>query len=100
MAKKFAFVCLGILALTVAYHVAAPIQTARSQEGECAVFFAASQGETGTRYLYVMTDMGNVYKWDTDGRSWDRIVDATWPGTPATAMQSATWGQIKARFEE
>ena len=38
MAKKFMYVCFGILMLAVAYHLVAPADVAQSQEGESPKF--------------------------------------------------------------
>jgi len=94
MAKKFMYVCLGVLMLAIAYHLLVPMELARSQEGERPVLMG-SFGSMGR--LYVMTDQGNLYDWD-GGENWS--YGGRWPGTPPTSTQSTTWGQIKAEFGE
>jgi hypothetical protein len=99
MAKRFFYVCLGLLALAVAYHLGAT--KAESYTGSPFVSLCAyTQG--GTVYdLYALTEDGTIYltqnvypSFGTFGpwEVWGQIP------TGATATQSSTWGQIKAQL--
>lgn len=92
MAKKFMFVCLGVLALAVAYHLGAA--GAVSQGTGIAVGIAAIPYSDGAR-LYVATDNGDVY-WSGPATPW------TYYGNifGSAYAEPATWGSIKAQFKE
>jgi hypothetical protein len=89
MAKRFMFVCLGVLALALAYHLGA--QTATSEPGEKPI----ALGMYYTNYS-VLTDYGNIYAYQYNGSSWGWQLQASWTGSP-TPIQSSTWGSIKAQ---
>lgn len=97
MAKRFLYVCLGVLALAIAYHLAVGPQLAQSQPGERAMLFSVDGG-----LACVMTDQGNIYyaygQGDPQRLEWYFV--GSWDGFPPTATQSATWGSIKAQFKE
>ena len=92
MAKKFMYVCIGVLALMVAYHLGAA--SATSQPTGQAMLFT---GGWDLR-LYVMTDTGEIWHLPGRGSDWDYW--ATWPGTPPTTTEPSTWGKIKAKWQE
>lgn len=94
MAKKFMYVCLGILMLAVAYHLAIGPQAAESQEDERPVLMS---GDALVGTLWVMTDQGNLYQWG-GGSNW--YPQGRWTGMPPTEAQPTTWSQIKAEFGE
>jgi hypothetical protein len=95
MARKFMFVCLGLLALALAYHLGA--SSAQSFTGE---FVGISQSATGGQVLLAAN--GDCY----------RLINDSPPGSPdywyylgnplsgGTGTQSSTWGQIKAQSKD
>jgi hypothetical protein len=91
MAKKFMYVCLGILALAAAYHLGA--ESACSTLANRAVMFSMDQGG-----FYVMTDTGEIWGYSHSSGVWTHLV--TWPYDPPTQTRQGTWGQIKAEFGE
>lgn len=127
MAKKFMYVCLGILALAVAFHLGA-------QYGQAGYVDHASTGIVGSSGSDVLLADGEVWHRNSRGDAWEqesdltvpmpvaeikfwsqhRIVtssDETWSledgswhnlGTPpgGVSTQPATWSQIKAEFGE
>jgi hypothetical protein len=98
MAKRFMFVCLGLLALAVAYHLGAT--KAESYSGSPFVSLCGLTYSGTTSYLYALTEDGTIYStgaatpWGPFGpwEVWGQIP------TGATATQSSTWGQIKAQL--
>ncbi|MFC1800028.1 hypothetical protein ACFL2Z_03850 [Candidatus Eisenbacteria bacterium] len=93
MAKKFLFVCTGVLMLAIAYHLVSPVEVAQSQEGEQPVLMCGD----GYGCVIVMTDLGNLYI-SCGGPNWGSY--GTWPGDLPTSTQSTTWGQIKTQYGE
>jgi len=93
MAKKFMFVCLGILALAVAYHLGA--SSAQSQATGTFVSLAAGPGD-GSSEMYALTSDGDFY-----GMSMSNMRAWTYWGNVAggVSTESSTWGQIKAQFK-
>ena len=93
MAKKYMYVCLGVLALAVAYHLGA--KSAISQGTGIPV--GISSGHQYDDGVYVITDQGDVYR-----RAYDEGPDWVYWGNPLNGMatQPATWGRIKAEFGE
>ena len=97
MAKKFMYVCLGILALFVAYHLGA--NSATSQGLGTAVGIC-SYSKSSDSNVYVVTDCGDCYrKWSlsSDLENWEYWGNIY--GGPSQT-QPTTWGDIKARFGE
>jgi hypothetical protein len=92
MAKKFMYVCLGILALVAAFHIGA--NSATSQPTETAIDFQI----VNACDVYVLTDLGNIYWWSEIGSDgWQLWVN--FPGA-STTTHPTTWGKIKAEFGE
>jgi len=92
MAKKFMYVCFGIMALAVAMHFG--VQPVRSQVDERPVFF-----EVDGMAFFVMTDEGNIYECYRDGASLWQLVE-NWPGDLPTGAMQSSWGSIKAKWHE
>ena len=90
MAKRFMFVCLGLLALAVAYHLGA----SAAQSQATGTFVGIGGVETT---LCAITATGDYYLLNTHGdvRNWVYWGNIAGGGT---ATQSSTWGQIKAEF--
>ena len=92
MAKKFMFVCLGILALAFAYHLG--VASAVSQGSGVVVGVAAASWSNGTR-VYAITDNGDCYRRgpESDWHYFDNVFGAA-------QTQPTTWGAIKADYGE
>ena len=92
MAKRFMYVCFGILALLVAYHLGA--SSAQSQAGT----FVSIGGNSRDTAMFLLTDCGDCYMLDMSysPHRWVYMGNPT-GGTPT---QSTTWGAIKAEFAE
>ena len=98
MAKRFFYVCLGLLALAVAYHLGA--QTATSQGFGTATGISVSGANTTQCYVYAVADNGDCYrKWQdwAPSEPWQYFGNIFAGGV---ATQPSTWGQIKAQFKE
>jgi hypothetical protein len=100
MAKRFFYVCMGILALAVAYHLGAA--KAESYTGSPFVSLTTYAGGGSTYAFLALTEDGTVYCGPNTG---DPSVSPfpTWQvwgqiPTGATATQSTTWGQIKTQL--
>jgi hypothetical protein len=91
MAKKFMYVCLGILALTVAFHLGA--SSAISQGTGLVVGIAAT--ERGDPKVFAITDGGDCYYRPPaeDWRFYGNIFGSV-------ATEPTTWSKIKAEFGE
>lgn len=105
MAKRFMYVCLGILALAVAYHLGAA--KAESYSGSPFVSLHSYNAGSGSSpwALYAVTEDGTIYVTTGSGgvAPWDPFPAWQYWGqipTGGTATQSSTWGQIKATFKE
>jgi hypothetical protein len=86
------FVCFGILALAVAYHLGA--SSAQSQVGEfVGIAFPSDDGWDGS--VWLLAANGDCYWTVMNGGEWH------YRGNPlsGTATQDATWGSIKAQFK-
>ena len=100
MAKRFMFVCLGLLALAVAYHLGAA--KAESNTGSPFVSLCSYNSAGTTGVFLALTEDGTIYiarpssyPWGDPFPQWQ-----VWGQIPTggTATQSSTWGQIKAQF--
>ena len=126
MAKRFMYVCLGILALAVAFHLGA-------QHGSASIVDHAMTGIVAQQDHWVLLDNGETWgcsdetqEWSlyacqlpvplsdvkfwqahrivTNGNDFWRCISGTWvnlgspPGLVST--QPTTWGAIKAEFGE
>ena len=93
-AKAFFFVCLGILALALAYHFGA--NSARASVGGEIVGWSLSGG-----YMQVMTSEGDFYLRSADGFDTYGPVQFAynfWTGDTPTSVQRETWGSVKQRY--
>ena len=100
MAKRFLFVCLGLLALAVAYHLGAT--KAESYTGSPFVSLCSYNYGGSTGAYLALTEDGTIY-WASS--PWPGGPFPTWQAwgqipTGATATQASTWGSIKAQFKE
>ena len=91
MARKFFYVCAGMLMLALSYHLGA--STATAQAGG-SVVVAATAGN------YVFTANGDVYRpvtWFPDPSQWAWAGNVFGSGGPTPALHES-WGQVKARY--
>jgi hypothetical protein len=93
MAKKFMYVCMGILALVVAYHLGAG--SAQSQlQGQ--VVGIDTWGGSFPPVVYLVTSEGDVWYNYNETEPWEYL------GNPfgGVTTQPTTWSRIKAEFGE
>lgn len=93
MAKQFFYGCLGILALTISYHLGT-IETAEAGGGAYEPQYAHSWYVTEEGDLYYAPSDANVadpsiYPWTYGGNIF----------SGATATEKASWGDIKREFK-
>lgn len=91
MAKRFFYVCAGLLCLAVAYHLGA--SRASAQAGDRLVAGITYHGFDGR--LYVVTQGGDVYRERPPTGEWVFFANVFSAPTPAT---QSTWGSVKARY--
>jgi len=99
MARKFFYVCAGILMLALSFHLGATSATA--QFGTPVTGVISTSGGGG---LVVMTSNGDCYVRDfAGGYPWSGFgpnmasVGNFWSGAP-TPTQQGSWGQLKSRY--
>ncbi len=130
MAKTFMYVCFGILALAVAFHLGARYGSGSVVGDYTTGVVAVSLAD----YHRLLLDTGEVWRWDQTDFSWEQLTDWSPPvpitqikfwegkmfisasdelwfcdagvwqniGTPPglVATQPTAWGEIKAEFGE
>ena len=85
MARKFFYVCAGLLCLAVAYHFGAQSATAQAPDNPVV---AATE-------TYAYTTKGDVYHSPDNGFTWERRGNVFSGPTPA---KQETMGSLKARY--
>jgi hypothetical protein len=98
MAKRFFYVCGGILMLALAYHFGAT--SARAQAGSTGF---TGMSVTNDGWVYVMTPNADVYRrlvagagvWQSGNPS--TLVGNFWDGG-ATSAQPTSFGALKAKY--
>lgn len=104
--RRFAYACLGVLALALAFHVGARSATAQGGGEFVGITQIASSGSGGASCaLVAITAGGDLYRttvWD-----YPCTYNAPFPTwvlwghiQGATALEPTTWGQIKAKARE
>ena len=96
MAKRFFYVCAGLLCLTLAYELGA--RNAIAQVGSPTSGFAAYPVAGGSAF-WILTPNGDVYSsgWNFQyGVAGAEFKGNIW-GAP-TPTQPETWGRLKARY--
>ena len=103
MAKRFFYISLGVLALTISYHLGAVGTAGANAEGEI-VAGIASVGDVAV----VITESGDVYCGETSGDMYP-LCHPTGLGLPlsylgnvfsgAVATEKSSWGDIKREFK-
>jgi hypothetical protein len=95
MAKKFFYVCAGILCLMVAYHLGG--RTAQAQVGSAPSGFSVTTNHT----IYALTPNGEVFMRRTDGNgnfTGTRVsMGNIWAFAP-TPTEATSFGELKARY--
>ena len=96
MARKFFYVCAGMLMLALSYHFGANTAAAQAPGNACVGFaFGVSTPFGGTEV--VLTANGDVYASSVgNSTQWVRI-DNVFSGPPTPALHES-WGQVKARY--
>lgn len=93
-AKRFFYVCAGLLCLTLAYHFGAVSATA--QQGSMVSGFTTlttTVWPAGQNNFYVLTANGDIYGSNGNGAT---LVGNFWGGP--TAAQRESFGSMKARY--
>ncbi|HEY3216361.1 MAG TPA: hypothetical protein VGK93_07705 [Candidatus Eisenbacteria bacterium] len=100
-AKRFFYVCAGLLCLAIAYHLGA--RNAGAQSGSMVSGFAAEgtgiDPNRANGMFSVMTPNGDIFAryMDSGGGGGSlRYVGNFWDGT--TPTQQSTFGSVKARY--
>jgi hypothetical protein len=87
MAKKFMYVCLGILALTAAFHLGARYGQAGYVDHSTTGIVAAEVRSDGD--VYVLLDCGEVWEWNRGNQEWSQHVSA-----PIPVSEIKFWHQL------
>ena len=97
MAKRFFYVCAGLLMLAMTYHLGA--RSAGAQAGGQVVGVAGIYAANSVSVQYVVaTSGGDVYRRYEGGGTWTYMGNALGAGpTPAT---ETTWGKVKADYRK
>jgi hypothetical protein len=77
MAKKFMYVCLGILALVTAFHIGAQYGAATIMHPSETGILACSKHYTAA--WAVLLDSGDAYAFETSTRQWEQIASTPIP---------------------
>ena len=97
MAKRFFYVCAGILCLAAAYNLGA--RSATAQQGSAVSGIAVASVGCGAE-VFVLTPNGDVFRrpYSCGALSGSTgFVGNFWGGGPTPARQE-TWGSVKARY--
>ena len=90
MARKFFYVCAGLLCLAISYHLGA--KSAGAQVGGSIVSMASN---TSNQWMAV-TSAGDTYLSADDGATWQRKTNI-FAGGP-TPAKTESFGAVKARY--
>jgi len=91
MARKFFYVCAGMLMLALSFHFG--YTTARAQSpGNPAVGMAANQSG-----IFAITANGDTYQYGNGGPNVWHPLGNIFSGNPVPTMQES-WGQLKSRY--
>ena len=94
MARKFFYICAGMLLLALSFHIGASMATAQSA-GNPAVALA-NEGTGG--YMLALTANGDLYRAQGFTRTYSfELVGNIFSGAPTPALHES-WGQLKARY--
>jgi hypothetical protein len=91
MAKKFFYVCGGLMMLAFAYHFGAASATAQIAGNQVVAAAGANSGSTPVFYVFAAN--GDAYV--RNGTGW--TLSGNVFGGPVPAQQES-WGQVKARY--
>ena len=92
MAKKFFYVCAGLILLALTYQLGARSATAQAP-GNPIVGVAGNQA---AGYYLAVAANGDCFATPDWGQHWNRYSNIFGSGPTATAPQ--TWGQVKDRY--
>jgi len=97
MARKFFYVCAGMLMLALSYHFGASSATAQAGSGISGFTVGDGPGVANAG-LYVMSLNGDVnFKHTSNMAAPPCLIGNFWAGG-ATASRQETWGQLKSRY--
>ena len=89
MARKFFYVCAGMLMLALSYHLGANTATAQAPGNPVVATFIEGNA--------VVTASGDVYQSSNGVIGPWTLMSNTFSGGPTPARQQ-TWGQLKSRY--
>ena len=92
MARKFFYICAGMLMLALSFYLGATTATAQAP-GNPVVGIAPG---TSSGYYVSVAANGDCYFSDTYGGLWRRAGNVFTGG--ATPAQQESWGQLKSRY--
>ena len=85
MAKKFMYVCLGVLALVLAFHLGAQYGQAGYVEHSGRII--ATVDPSNINYVSVLLDNGEIWTCDLGTGGWMPSGSGVWPTCPVSASQ-------------
>ena len=95
VAKRFFYVCAGLLCLALAYHSGARNAAAQGPGNTAVGISVASNG--GGFVWAGITANGDTYISDNSGYSWTREGNL-FSGSGPTSGTQKTWGQVKLKY--
>ena len=94
MAKRFFYVCAGLLMLAMSYHFGARTAVAQGAGNPVA---AVVVGRSDQNYFSVTTENGDIWMWDPVSQT-GRYVGNIF-GAPTSAT-TTSWGKVKADYRK
>ena len=95
MARKFFYVCAGMLMLALSYHFGASTATAQASGNLVVAVTNFAQPAEAHSFLAV-TASGDAYVTSSNGNTWV-FSGNLFGGAPTPALHES-WGQVKARY--
>lgn len=95
MARKFFYVCAGMLMLALSFYFGA--QSAAAQAGGREIVAVSTEG--GSHYVYTST--GDCYRWipaETVTPTPAQFMRNVWDGQGPTTNVRQSWGEVKQRY--
>ena len=91
MARKFFYVCAGMLMLALSYHFGASNATAQAPSNSVVGITANASG------IFAATANGDTYQFGNGGPNAWHPLGNIFSGGPTPALHES-WGQVKARY--
>ena len=95
MAKRFFYVCAGMLLLALSYHLGATTATAQAPSNSVVASWESVYG--GNTPSIVVTANGDVYAGGQQGQGPWTHRSNVFAGAPTPALHES-WGQLKSRY--